>query len=462
MQTFTPTALESKELWEKVLTSFEVSISRGNFRTWFKDTFIQKYEEGVVQIGVPNPFARDWLVAKHSKPILKALRDIDPSVRRIEFSICKEDDRKKSEVVQAARPITASEQMRIQEVLVNSEDNLNPRYTFANFIVGSFNDMAHAAARAIVESPLGVAYNPLFVYGGTGLGKTHLLQAVGNELKTVKNKKVYYTTVEKYSMAFQEAVQRNAINQFKDRYRRYDMLIIDDVQFLHGKERTQEELFHLFNSLHDHNKHIIFSSDRAPKHIPGIDDRLRSRFEGGMIVDISKPEYESRLAILKTKLGDMQFVPSIEVLEYVASTVQDNIRELEGVLNSIVCQSQVKKRDLSLAEVKTIIKNNLKPQRSVSFNDVISTVAQFYSIDEKMLYEKTRRKEVVGPRQMVMYILREDFNISYPYIGQKLGGRDHTTVIHAYEKVKGCLKRNETLSQELEQIKLLLYNQSPS
>ncbi len=460
MQTFTPTALETKELWTKVLTSFEVSISRGSFHAWFKDTYIHKYEEGVVQIGVPNPFAKDWLVSKHYKSILRALRELEPSVRRLEFTVSRESDKKKDESTRIQRPLSPSEQLQMQEVCVNAEDNLNPRYTFANFIVGSFNDMANAAGQAIIKSP-GAAYNPLFVYGGTGLGKTHLLQAIGNEIKTARNKKVYYTTVEKYTLAFTEAVQRNMVNSFKDRYRKYDLLIIDDVQFLHGKERTQEELFHLFNSLYDQNRQIIFSSDRAPKHIPGIDDRLRSRFEGGMIVDVSKPEYESRLAILKTKAKDMQFVPATELLEYVASTVQDNIRELEGVLNSIVVQSQVKKRDLSIAEVKGIIKSNLKPQKSISLTDVISTVAQFYSIDEKMIFEKTRRKEVVGPRQMVMYILREDFNISYPYIGQKLGGRDHTTVIHAYEKVKAELKHNETMSQELEQIKLLLYNESP-
>ena len=232
---------------------------------------------------------------------------------------------------------------------------------------------------------------------------------------------------------------------------------MDDIQFLSGKEKTQEEVFHLFNTLYDNNKQIIFSSDKAPKQIPGIEERLKSRFEGGMIADISAPEYESRLAILKAKATQHNMATPEEVIEYVASVVQNNIRELEGVLNLVAIQTQLKKRDLTIGEVKILIKNNIKPQKAISINDVIKTIANFYNIDERELYQKTRKKEVVKPRQIVMYLLREDFNTSYPYIGQKLGGRDHTTVIHAYEKIKGDLLRDNLLSQELEQIKTLLY-----
>ena len=234
---------------------------------------------------------------------------------------------------------------------------------------------------------------------------------------------------------------------------------MDDIQFLSQKEKTQEELFHLFNTLYDNNKQIVFSSDKAPKYIPGIEERLKSRFEGGMMADISVPEYESRLTILNEKMRINNISLPEEVIEYIASVVQNNIRELEGVFNSVVCQTQLKKRNLSLPEVKILIKNSIKPPKSITINDVIKTIANFYNIEETELYEKTRKKEVVKPRQVVMYILREDFNTSYPYIGQKMGGRDHTTVIHAYEKIKRDLAVDSVLAQELEQIKTLLYGE---
>ena len=246
---------------------------------------------------------------------------------------------------------------------------------------------------------------------------------------------------------------------FKEKYRKYDVLIMDDVQFLSEKEKTQEELFHLFNNFYESNKQIIFSSDKPPKHISGIEERLRSRLEGGMIVDVNKPDYESRLAILqaKVKLGNVAI--SDDILGYIANTIQDNIRELEGALNSIICQSYLKKREPSLTEVKQLIKNNVKPKKMVSIKDVAVIVSDFYNIEEHSLYEKTRKKEVVKPRQVIMYLLREDFNTSYPYIGQKLGGRDHTTVIHAYEKIKTDLKVNNLLVREVEQIRTLLYRE---
>lgn len=449
---------ENKELWQRALTDIELEVSPANFNTWFKNTSICKCEDGVVYVGVPNAFVKEWLTTKFHKLIIKTLRELDQSVRRIEFQIYRAEDRRRDEAREERRQAQFSEQMRIQEVFISKEDNLNPKYTFDSFVVGSFNDLAHAAAQAIIANP-GLNYNPLFIYGPTGLGKTHLLQAIGNEIKQRHNKKIYYTTVEKYYLEFTDSMLRNNIGSFKEKYRKYDVVIIDDIQFLTGKEKTQEELFHMFNSLHDQNRQIIFSSDRPPKQIQGIEDRLRTRFEGGMIVDVTKPEFEARLAILQKKTAQNQCIIEAEILEYIAETISESIRELEGVLNSIIVQTQLKKRALSLEEIKNVIKNNLKPQRSISITDVITTVSGFYSVEEHMLYEKTRRKEVVKPRQIVMYILREDFSVSYPYIGQKLGGRDHTTVIHAYEKIKRELKENEILVNELKQIKNLLYGE---
>jgi len=452
--------LDNKKLWDSALNEIELSLSKANFGTWFKNTHIIKDEEGVIYIGVPNAFVRDWLMTKYHKFILKALREIEEGVRSIEYVINRSEDKEgiiKGQGSQETKSNILVNDLGLKDLYINKKSNLNPKYTFETFTVGSFNDVAYAASQAIVKSP-GTVHNPLFIYGGTGLGKTHLLQAIGNQLKkNYPDKTVYYITSENFIVELINNIQNNKGNAFKEKYRKYDLLIIDDVQFFSNKEHSQEELFHLFNHYYDNNKQIIFSSDKPPKFIPNLEERLRSRFEGGTIIDIAKPDYESRLAILnnKLKVGGVFLAP--EIVEYVASVVQDSIRELEGALNSIFCQNQAKKREITLQEVKTVIKNNIKPPKTLSIKDVLSVVATYYNVEEKILYEKTRRKEVVKPRQVIMYILREDFNTSYPYIGQKLGGKDHTTVIHAYEKIKRDIKTDSLLNQEVEQIRALLY-----
>jgi chromosomal replication initiator protein len=451
--------LDNKKLWDDALVEIEMSISKANFGTWFRNTRVVKQDSGVIYLGVPNAFVKDWLFNKFHKLILKSLRNLQLEVRSLEYLIVKNDDLDKYKNIEAIPKPTFSNQLDLQELYINREDNLNPKYIFDNFVVGSFNELAHAAAQAVTKKP-GSHYNPLFIYGSTGLGKTHLIQAVGNYFKQAgTNKKVYYVTSEQFGLDYVNSLQNNKPNQFKEKYRKYDLLVMDDVQFFSKKEKMQEELFHLFNNFYENNKQIIFSSDKSPKFIPNLEDRLRSRFEGGMIVDVVKPDYESRLAILKTKLKSSPFYPNDDAIEYVANVVQDSIRELEGALNSIVCQAQLKNRNLSLQEIKMLVKNNIKPKKTVSIKNVASIVADFYNINEKSLYERTRKKEVVKPRQVIMYLLREDFNTSYPYIGQKLGGRDHTTVIHAYEKIKNDIKDDSILSQEIEQIRLMLYNE---
>ena len=450
--------LNNEELWMGALADIELEVSKANFLTWFKNTAVSKFDREIVYISVPNAFVRDWLYNKYHKSILRALRKNLESIRNVEYVITRDAPRGNEKRERIQLPTTHS-QLEIQEIYINKEDNLNPRYTFDSFIVGSFNELAHAAAQAVIKNP-GISYNPLFIYGGTGLGKTHLIQAIGNYFKRIDaNKKVYYLSSEKFVIECVDAIRNNKGHIFKEKYRKYDILIMDDIQFLSQKEKTQEELFHLFNTLYDNNKQIVFSSDKAPKYIPGIEERLKSRFEGGMMADISVPEYESRLTILNEKMRINNISLPEEVIEYIASVVQNNIRELEGVFNSVVCQTQLKKRNLSLPEVKILIKNSIKPPKSITINDVIKTIANFYNIEEIELYKKTRKKEVVKPRQVVMYILREDFNTSYPYIGQKMGGRDHTTVIHAYEKIKRDLAVDSVLAQELEQIKTLLYGE---
>jgi chromosomal replication initiator protein len=450
--------VDNKQLWEQALSQIELSTSKANFGTWFKNTYIHKNEEGIIYLSAPNTFVKDWLRNKYHKFILKALRDISPEVRNLEYIIIRKDDKTTPTEDSSQKNLTTTTDLGLNDLYINKDSNLNPKYTFDNFVVGPFNEIAYAAAQAVTKNP-GMNYNPLYIYGVTGLGKTHLLQAVGNYIKKQNpNKRVFYTTSETFTVDCVNSILNNKINLFKEKYRKYDLIIIDDIQFFSNKEKTQEELFHLFNHFYENNKQIIFSSDQPPKYIEHLEDRLRSRFEGGMIVDVSKPDYESRLAILKTKSRVLEKQIPDEILEYIASIVCDSIRELEGTLKSVIVQTQAKKRDITLTEIKNILKNNIKPKKAVSFKDVVKIISEYYTIEEKSLYEKTRRKEVVKPRQIIMYIMREDFNSSYPYIGQKLGGRDHTTVIHAYEKIKRDIQKDTVLNQEIEQIRSQLYN----
>ena len=445
--------MDTKQLWKTCLIEIETGVSKANFSTWFKNTCILKEGAGIIYVGVPNEFVRDWLKNKYHKLITKTIADAYENMRGVEYIITKMEATKQ-ELPKLNEPYINKE-LPLKDLYINPEDNLNPRYQFNSFIVGTFNELAYAASQAIIESP-GTKYNPFFVYGGTGLGKTHLIQAVGNSIKEkYPNKKVHYMTLEKFATDFINSLQGNKANSFKEKYRKYDLLIIDDIQFIGKMEKIQEELFHTFNTFHENNKQIIFSSDKHPNYIPELADRLKSRFAAGMIVDVSEPEYESRLAILKVKLQEMNIELDKEIVEYVASVIQGNIRELEGSLNTIICQYRLKNKPLSISEIKNLLKNSIKPKKNVAIKDVVKTVSEHYGLEESSIYEKTRRKEIVKARQVVMYLLREDFNVSYPLIGQKLGGKDHTTVIHSYLKIKTDLKNDPQLLQELEQIRVM-------
>lgn len=450
--------VDTKQLWENTLIDIELSISKANFSTWFKNTSIQKIDGGVIHLAVPNQFVKDWLTNKYHKFILKTLRGLSSDVRGLEFVITRDQKGSEERGRGVARQygIGSVSELPLENFYINKSDNLNPRYTFETFVVGPFNQLAHAAAQVITQKP-GIVYNPLFIYGSTGHGKTHLIQAIGNQLKKVsQNKKIFYVTSERFAIDYLNSVQEGKANTFKEKYRQYDILIMDDIQFLSDKEKTQEELFHLFNALYDSNKQIIFSSDKHPNYIPGLEDRLKSRFNAGMIADIPEPDHESRIAILKAKTAQNNFMLPDDLIGYISKEVQGNIRELEGVLNSIIFQSQVKGRTPNQNEIKAIIKNSAKPKKSVSAKEVIKKIADFYEVSESSIYEKTRKKDIVKPRQLIMYILREDFGVSYPSIGEKLGGRDHTTVIHSCEKIKRDLKGDSILGQELDQIRSLL------
>lgn len=442
-------SVDIKQLWDDALVSIELAITPANFKTWFRDTRIVSLEDGTITLGVPSIFVRDWLQDKFQSMILRVLREKSSYIRNIEYTVVQRSEKK-----QENRSSNVNSTLPLEEYYINKGDNLNPRYAFDTFVIGPFNALAHAAAKTVSERP-GIAYNPLFIYGKTGHGKTHLIQAVGNKLKQ-SGKKVFYVTAERFTVDYFNSLQSGTANSFKDKYRQYDVLVMDDVQFLNSKEKTQEELFHLFNTLHDNNKQIVFSSDIHPALLSGMEERLQSRFAAGMIVDIPAPDLESRAAILKAKAAQNGISLSPESIDYLAESVNGNIRELEGALNSVLCQSQLLGRILSLEEVKSIIKNSARPKRNMAIDDVVEKISQYFNIESKSVYEKTRRKEVVRPRQLIMYILREDYAVSYPTIGQKLGGRDHTTVIHSCEKIKGELKQDSSLEEEINEIRALL------
>jgi chromosomal replication initiator protein len=446
--------MDTHELWEGALAQIELAVSKPAFVTWFKDTHIVKRDEGTIVLSVPNAFARELFLDRYHPVVLKLLREHDHTVHAVEYVINKEEVRKKETV--EARDTFGMQSLPLPETSINKDDNLNPRYTFENFIIGPFNELAHAASQAVIKS-LGLTYNPLFVYGSTGHGKTHLIQAIGNHVKTTSpGKRVYYMTSEKFGQDCMNALQTQKMSSFKEKYRKYDVLIMDDIQFFSGKEKFQEELFHLFNTLYDNNKQVIFSSDKHPHFIAGLEERLKSRMSAGMIVDIPAPDQESRMAILtaKAKVQGLSLAP--DVIDYLARAVVGNIRDLEGVLNTLICHAQLKGREINSADVRNFVKNNAKPKRTVAVKDIVKIISDFYSIEEQSIYDKTRRKEIIKPRQIIMYILREDFSISYPSIGDKLGGRDHTTVIHSCEKIRHELKTDQALSDELNQIRNLL------
>lgn len=445
--------MDTRQLWKNCLIEIEANVSKANFSTWFKNTSILKEEGGVVYVAVPNEFVRDWLKNKYNKLITKTIADAYDNMRAVEYIITKTEPIKQE--LSRTTESFVKQELPLKDLYINPEDNLNPRYQFNSFIVGSFNELAYAASQAIIENP-GTKYNPFFVYGATGLGKTHLIQAVGNAIKEKSpDKKVHYLTLEKFATDFINSLQNNKANSFKEKYRKYDLLIIDDIQFIGKMEKIQEELFHTFNTFYESNKQIIFSSDKHPNYIPELADRLKSRFAAGMIVDVTEPEYESRLAILKVKLKEQNIDLDQEIVEYIAENIRGNIRELEGSLNTIICQYRLKNKPLSLSETKNLLRNSLKPKKNVSIKDVVRVVGDYYNLEESLIYEKTRRKEVVKARQVAMFLLREDFSVSYPLIGQKLGGKDHTTVIHSYLKIKNDVKNDPQLMQEIEQVRIM-------
>jgi len=449
--------MNKEELWQALLAQIQFNISKANFATWFKNTGVLSKKEGEVTVSVPNNFSKEWLENKYNKLIFKILHNLDEDIKEIKYSVSK-PGLKTKDAASSISVWTETPQLEFQELKVNKETNLNPRYTFENFIIGPFNELPQAAAWAVAQNP-GTVYNPLFIYGGVGLGKTHLLQAIGNEVvKKIPQKKIKYTSSEKFTSGIINSIRNRDVEKFKALYKDIDILMIDDIQFLSGKEKTQEEFFHIFNNLYEKNKQIILSSDRPPKAISALEERLRSRFEGGMIADIGLPDLETRLAILKAKSQEKKVNFSDEILEYIASNIQLNIRELEGALNRLAAYQKLNNKSPDLEVAKTLLKNIVfSPKKLTNPEKIISTVAFFYNLKERDLLAISRKKEIVKPRQVAMYFLRKELNNSFPFIGRKFGGKDHTTAIHAFNKVVKEVELNENLAEEINLIKEQIY-----
>ena len=461
--------MTNEQIWQAVLGELELSLSKANFTTWFKSTAIISKKAGEFMIGVPNAFTKEWLQNKYHKNISQALQSITSErITRIEYILNTAQAGGETSLVQdiTKKPAVA----KIQPVVTLTTQNatgqsetkkLNLKYSFDNFVVGSNNELAHAAANAVTQKP-GISYNPLFIYGGVGLGKTHLIQAIGNHITTDSgNKKVVYVTCEEFIEDFINFIQKGKSEStaFKNKYRTCDVLLIDDIQFLSGKERTQDEFFHTFNTLYQNNKQIVLTSDRPPKAIASLEDRLKSRFEGGMIADISAPDIETRKVILKEKCNSKNIELPNEVLNYIAANFQNNIRELEGALSTIVAHCQIHSINPTENTAKTVLANIIinPNKKAVTSKRVIGIVSNFYDVQTSDIMAKNRKKEIAWPRQIAMYLMRQEGKISYPSIGRELGGRDHTTAIHAYEKVKKEVEKNNDFRQELEIVRQKLY-----
>ena len=456
-----------EELWQAVLAELELNISKANFITWFKNTGILSLQDGNVLLCVPNTFTRAWLEKKYHQLVIKSLERItERPIRKLEYRI---DNLKNVQKQQLATPlfattavassVSSASAVAPERHHPSSGFVINPKYSFASFVVGKGTELAYAAAQAVTSRP-GVAYNPLFIYGGVGLGKTHLLQAIGNEL-VAKNPAttIMYVSAEKFSNDFISSIKEGVAKEFQNRYRHIDLLLIDDIQFIAGKDRTQESFFHTFNELHQQNKQVVITSDRPPKAIPALEDRLKSRFEWGMIADVSAPDFETRVAILDKKCGEKGFPLDQKLLQQIAITVQNNIRELEGALNKIIVFHQLKNFAPTPESIKALLSGleAASSRKSLTSRQLFDAVSQAYNVSPENIVGKSREKKFAFPRQLIMFLMREELKMSYPSIGDELGGRDHTTAMHAHEKIARELENDLKLKQDLELLKQRLY-----
>jgi chromosomal replication initiator protein len=453
--------MNANEIWHATLGELQLQMPKATFDTWVRPTHAISYHDGEMTVGVHSPYAKEWLENRLHTTISRTLTGIVGRNVHVHYVVKDKNSVEKSTLptqtlfpeMSAGSKLTLS---REDEYRARPLTPLNPKYTFETFIVGNSNRLAHAAMLAVAEHP-GESYNPLFVYGGTGLGKTHLLHALGQH-PNVRWRRVLYVSSETFTNDLINAIRNQTTDEFRRVYREIDVLLIDDIQFIGGKEATQEEFFHTFNHLYSANKQIVISSDRPPRAIPTLEDRVRSRFEGGMITDIQPPDLEMRIAILRAKADAIGKAVPNEVIDLIAHKVQTNIRELEGALTRVLGYAQLMKTPLSV-ELATNVLQDIVRQQPLTVEQVLNVIADYYHVDLNDLTGRSRSKEVVLPRQMAMYILREEMGVSLPQIGEALGGRDHTTVLYAHEKMKEEIEANDQRRREFLAIRERLYKQ---
>ncbi len=449
--------MSSQKLWQAVLGELEVSFTRAQFETWFKGTSVIASEDGYIVVGVPNIFTKEWLEKKYCQQISDSLSRIAPDIEGIKYTVTTVGGKVSGARDQIIAPIEAPVTVVAATPTPTQGANkkLNHRYTLDGFVVGSSNDLAFAASQAVVAAP-GAKYNPLFIYGGVGLGKTHLIQAIGNEInRNDPSKKVLYVTSEQFTNEFLNSISGKSTKKFTEKYRSLDVLIVDDIQFLGNKERTQEEFFHTFNTLYEANKQVILSSDKPPRDIPHLEDRLRSRFGWGMVADIQKPDFETRAAIIQRKAASRGINLELPVIEHIARHHQHNIRDLEGTLTNILAQCELKDREPSLEFVNSILgaAAPATKRRLATPKMIIEKTAGFFDISPSDITGQCRDKDIVVPRQIAMYIMRQELGLSFPKIAQNVGGRDHTTAMHSVSKIEKLLEVNEELRSEVSQVR---------
>ncbi|MGO4889016.1 chromosomal replication initiator protein DnaA [Anaerobacillus sp. MEB173] len=439
------------DLWNQALVVIETKVSKPSFETWLKATKANDIHNDTITITAPNEFARDWLENRYSDLISETLADLTGAELEVKFIIPQNQLQEEVNLEEKLKK-TPKEQAPTNGEIPKSM--LNPKYTFNTFVIGSGNRFAHAASLAVAEAPA-KAYNPLFIYGGVGLGKTHLMHAIGHYvIDHNPDAKVVYLSSEKFTNEFINSIRDNRAVNFRNKYRNVDVLLIDDIQFLAGKEQTQEEFFHTFNALHEESKQIVISSDRPPKEIPTLEDRLRSRFEWGLITDITPPDLETRIAILRKKAKAENLDIPNEVMLYIANQIDTNIRELEGALIRVVAYSSLINQDMNAdlaAEALKDIIPNAKP-KMITIQDIQSVVGEHFNLKMDDFKAKRRTKSVAFPRQIAMYLSRELTDSSLPKIGGEFGGRDHTTVIHAHEKISKLLASDNELQKQVQEI----------
>jgi chromosomal replication initiator protein len=490
--------MDAKQVWRAALGELQVTLSPANFETWLRDTALVEVDDTRFRISVPNGFAKDWLETRYRSLISQTLGRIVGYGVQVDFVVGPSDTDGEGGLgaeaggdddgraggddhapvavgpgasagsgmlarqAEAPRAGAAAMQVRVEASRAGGEGgatNINPRYTFANFIVGSANRLAHAASLSVAERP-GHAYNPLFLYGGVGLGKTHLMHAIGNQVMAkFPRKRVVYATSEKFTNEFITSIQQGKIDEFRGRYRRIDLLLIDDIQFIADKERTQEEFFHTFNAIHEDGKQIVLSSDRPPKAILTLEERLRSRFEWGLIADLTAPDLETRIAILRAKAEEGAVPISSDVIEFIARKVVSNIRELEGALNRIVAYASMGAMPISIELAQAVLSNVLynPKKRQITPERIAKAVSEYYGVGLDALKGQKRDKAIVVPRQIAMFLMREETDVSLLRIGAELGGRDHSTVLHACDKITRESAGNDELRREIAAVRELIY-----